>query len=333
MSIEIKTATTEPLRTTFDHLRDRLGEGKVPTRYQEAVYDLQATLNFHYRPTWDPTAKLYDPALTSIHLDDWDQLVDPRQYYYATYVMTRGRQQDSQDKNFALVEKKNLLGSLSNESRERLRALAVPLRHVEWGANQLNAYVAGYGSGAAMTSAATFQMFDRLGNAQYLSRLGLLLGNGDPTALDVAKSEWLEADRWQPLRHLIEDLLVERDWFEVHLVQNFLLDGLLQPVVFEDFSDALAAQGGAAFAMLTEFTVAWFEEAKRWTDAVLKRAANESEHNAETLARWASAWTPRVRSAVAPLAELALGDSAETALDEGLTALRSRADKCGIGAL
>ncbi|NNL84224.1 MAG: phenol hydroxylase, partial [Myxococcales bacterium] len=266
MSIEIKTATTEPLRTTFDHLRDRLGEGKVPTRYQEAVFDLQTTLNFHYRPTWDPASKLYDPDLTAIALEDWDQLLDPRQYYYATYVMARGRQQDSQDKNFSMVEKKNLLSALAPASRERLRSLAVPLRHAEWGANQLNAYIAGYGSGAAMTSAATYQMFDRLGNAQYLSRLGLLLGNGDPAGLDVAKSDWLEADLWQPLRRLVEDLLVERDWFEIHLVQNFLLDGMLQPLIFEFFSDVLAAEGGAAFAMLTEFTVEWFGEAKRWTD-------------------------------------------------------------------
>ncbi len=330
MSIEIKTATTEPLRTTFDHLRDRLGEGKTPSRYQEAVFDLQATLNFHYRPTWAPDSALYDPGLTAIRMDDWDQLTDPRQYYYATYVMARGRQQDSQDKNFSLVEDKKLLAGLDADGRERLTELTVPLRHAEWGANQVNVYIAGYGSGAAMTSAATFQAFDRLGNAQYLSRLGLLLGDGAPDALGAAKSAWLAAPHWQPLRRLLEDLLVEKDWFEAHLVQNFLLDGLLHPTIFEDFSDALAPRGGLAFPLLTEFTVAWFSESVRWTDAVLKRAAAESEDNARQFTSWAANWTPRIREAVAPLAELALGEAGEACLEENLGALKKRAEKCGI---
>ena len=53
MSIEIKTATLEPIRHSFANLERRFGE-KPASRYQEATYDLQAEVNFHYRPLWQP---------------------------------------------------------------------------------------------------------------------------------------------------------------------------------------------------------------------------------------------------------------------------------------
>ena len=49
MTIEIKTATLEPVRNTFAHIERRFGD-KPATRYQEATYDVQASANLHYRP-------------------------------------------------------------------------------------------------------------------------------------------------------------------------------------------------------------------------------------------------------------------------------------------
>ena len=80
MSVEIKTASIEPLRQTFDHVAARIGEGKPASRYQEAVFDIQPKINFHYRPTWEPEYELYDVRRTAIKMEDFDQLLDPRQY-------------------------------------------------------------------------------------------------------------------------------------------------------------------------------------------------------------------------------------------------------------
>ncbi|MCB1746161.1 MAG: phenol hydroxylase, partial [Gammaproteobacteria bacterium] len=112
MSIDLKTASIEPIRRTFDHIAARLGPGKSPTRYQEGVWGLQPALNFHYRPTWDPARLLYDPERSAIRMADYDDLVDPRQYYYGTWTIQRGKQQDSQEKNFEFVDKRGLVDSL-----------------------------------------------------------------------------------------------------------------------------------------------------------------------------------------------------------------------------
>ena len=54
MSIDIKTMSVEPKRQTFAHVARRLGGDAPASRYEEGVYDLQATTHFHYRPIWGP---------------------------------------------------------------------------------------------------------------------------------------------------------------------------------------------------------------------------------------------------------------------------------------
>jgi phenol/toluene 2-monooxygenase (NADH) P1/A1 len=330
MTIDLKTASVTPLRRTFDHLAAKLGPDKQPSRYQEAVWGLQPELNFHYRPTWDPTRALYDPGRTAIVMRDFDDLVDPRQYYYGTWTIQRGRQQDAQERNFEFVEKRRLLATLAPEWRERIAQVVVPLRHVAWAANTNSSYIAAYGFGAPLTSAASMQMMDQLGIAQYLSRIGLLLADNETTVLDAAKAAWLTAPQWQPLRALVEESMVTRDWFELFLLQQFLVDGGLHPLVFEHFDAELVAQGGAVFAMLTAFIVEWFAESSRWVDAVLGIAAAEAPANRDRLCEWLARWQPRVRDALLPVALAAFGTRGEAVLDAVHAKLDARAAALGL---
>lgn len=330
MSVEIKTTSVEPIRRTFDHIADKIGPGKAATRYQEAVWGLQPKVNLHYRPTWEPDKLLYDPARTAVVMEDFDDLIDPRQYYYGTWTIQRGKQQDSQEKNFNFVESRGLLASLDPAIREKVNSLVVPLRHVAWGANTNNSYIAAYGFGAPMTSAAALQMMDNLGVAQYITRIGLILAENDPAALDDAKALWLDDERWQPMRALIEEAMVTKDWFELHVLQNFLIDGALYPLVFDKFDATVAQAGGAAFSMMNEFTDEWFAESSRWVDAVIKRAATESDANKALLSGWIANWVPRVQGALKPLADLAFNGAGAAAVDEVMDRLMARAAKAGL---
>ena len=160
-------------------------------------------------------------------MDDWYDLKDPRQFYYSTYTVARARQQDTADANFTFVESRGLGDMLPEDVRRVALNLLVPLRHAAWGANQNNTLVCGYGYGVTFTQPCMYHAMDNLGIAQYLSRLGLLLG--DVQALEAAKAAWLTAPAWQPLRRYVEDTLVVRDPFELFVAQNVALDGLLYP--------------------------------------------------------------------------------------------------------
>lgn len=330
MSIDLKTTSVEPLRRTFDHIAEKIGPDKAATRYQEGVWGIQPFENQHYRPTWEPDKLIYDPSRTAIVMNDFDDLIDPRQYYYGNWTIQRGKQQDSQEKNFNFVESRGLLAGLDARWRDKIARLVVPLRHVAWGANTNNNYIAAYGFGGPVTSAASLHMMDQLGIAQYITRIGLILAENDPGALDTAKALWMDDDVWQPMRALIEEGMVTKDWFELHVLQNFLLDGSLHPLVFDKFDAEVAQHGGAAFSMLNEFMIEWFAESSRWVDAVIKIAAKESDANKQLIEGWTAKWTPRVQGALKPLADIAFDGGGTAVIDEVMDRLMARAAKAGL---
>ncbi len=327
MQIDIKTDSVEPIRQTFAHVARRLGVDKPASRYQEATLDVQSEINFHYRPLWDPDHEIFDRERTAIKMADWYAFRDPRQYYYGAWTITRSRQQDSMERNFAFVEKRQLFDTLEPAWRQRVADVLLPLRHLEYGANLNNTYITAYGWGTAITQATSFAAMDRLGIAQYLSRIGLIMDGNTGESLDDAKQAWMEAEHWQPLRRLAEDLLVVDDWFELYVAQNFALDGLLYPLVYERFDAELAQHGGSAMAMLTEFMVDWSAEHTRCVDAFLKSAAAESPENKAQLSAWTHQWSARCADALLPLARVAIGDNAVTVIAELQDALQKRGQK------
>ncbi|WP_428425018.1 aromatic/alkene monooxygenase hydroxylase subunit beta [Methylibium sp.] len=330
MHVEIKTSDIRPIRQTFSHVARRLGADKPASRYQEATLDMQPTTNFHYRPLWQPEFALYDQRRTAIVMADWYRFKDPRHFYYGTYTITRAKQQEGTDKQFEFVEKRNLLSTLDESMLDSLQNVLVPLRHYEWGANMNNVYCCAYGYGTAVTQACEFAAMDRLGVAQYLSRLGLLLDGNQGAALGAGKQAWLTDPAWQGVRRLMENLFVTKDWFELFVAQNLVFDGLLYPLIYRDYVGAVSPRSGNAVGMLTEFMSDWFEETGRWVDGTVKTAVEESPANAERVGQWYRTWRDEMVRALEPLAARALGADGAAALGAVCSGLDARAARLGI---
>lgn len=329
MSIDLRTVSLKPVRQTYGHIARRFGD-KPASRYQEGTYDLQASANFHYRPTWDPERELFDAKRTAIRMKDWYALKDPRQYYYGAYTIARARYQEIAEAGFDFVESHGLVDDMDEGLRQRALQLLIPLRHVAWAANMNNAAIGAYGYGTAFTQAAVYHSMDHLGIAQYLTRIGLTL-NGDPSVLDAAKSAWMEDARWQGLRRYVEDTLVLSDPFELHLAQNLVLDGLLYPLAYDIFTtDILSAKGGTAVAMLTRFMSDWFDETRKWVDATIRPVVAESEENHRQLRAWLDCWSPRAIDAVVPLVQLTFGDDADAVMRSLREQFEARLEKSGL---
>lgn len=331
MNIDLQTREIKPLRNTYAQVAQHIGGDKVASRYQEATLGAQAETNFHYRPTWDPEHELFDRRRTQVQMADWYALRDPRQFYYATWTMTRARQQDAMESNYQFVDSRGLLAKLSDAARAKACSVLMPLRHTAWAGNQNNAAVCAYGWGTAFTAPAMFHAMDHLGVAQYLTRLGLALD--EPGVLEAGRNDWLQDPHWQVLRRYVEDTMVLKDPFELFVAQNVALDGQLNPLIYGSFVDEhLALQGGTAVSMLTAFMPEWHDESARWIDAVLKVAAAESPANRALIGGWARTWADRAQTALRPVAELALGDAAAQAAADARQALDARLAKAGLGA-
>ena len=328
MQIDLRTVSITPLRQTFDTVAKRLGGDKPASRYQEGTWDVQAKANYHYRPTWDPQHLMFDAARTAIKMQDWYAFKDPRQFYYGSWTQSRARLQETAEADFDFVESRGLASSLPDDIRQLALDMYVPLRHVEWGANMNNAFICAYGFGTAITAPAEFQAMDRLGSAQYLSRLGLVLG--DPKDLAAAKAAWLDDPKWQALRHLVEDCFVVQDWFELYVAQNLVIDGLMFPLFFQRLDDHLTQSAGPVVGMLTRFQAEWFTDACKWVDATVKTAAAESAWNKAQLEAWTKAYLQRAVAALTPLLTHAQGDAAAESVDEAVDQFKTRCAKLGL---
>jgi phenol/toluene 2-monooxygenase (NADH) P1/A1 len=330
VQVDIKTTDIKPVRQTFSHVARRLGGNKPASRYLEATLDMQSDANFHYRPIWDPAHDIHDTRRTALVMKDWYAFKDPRQYYYGAYTMTRARQQEGMENSLEFAEKRDLFGKMPAEVRQEITNVLLPLRHFEWGANMNNCYCTAFGYGTAITQATMYASMDRLGIAQYISRIGLLLDHNRGSSLDAAKEQWIKAPAWQGVRRVMENLFVCNDWFEVLIAQNLVLDGLIYPLVYREFEGALAEPHGSSFAMITEFMSDWFEETGRWIDATVKAAVQESPENKATVARWYRDWLQEAERAVRPVATLALGSGSATGFAAVVGELNARAAKLGV---
>lgn len=326
MTIEIKTATLEPVRTTYNHIKRRFGD-KPATRYQEATYDLSPTTNFHYKPTWDQDRELNDPRRTAISMQDWYAFKDPRQFYYGSYVQQRAKMQEAAENNYTFFEKRNLKELLDEEVISKLVRFLIPLRHVESCANLNNVYGTAYGHGTAITQALLYEGMDRFGAAQYLSRIGLILDGNTGDKLTEAKQMWMTDPVWQGVRAYAEKTLVTQDWFEVFIAQDIVLDTLLNDLFFNQFDNWLRDNKAQDVSMLTEFMSARVKDSTRWSNAILKTAVSESDANSNQIKSWISTWRIQAQNALAPLAEELIGDHA---LADAFGVLEARLDKCGL---
>lgn len=327
MQIDLQTINIKPLRQNFDHLTARFGD-KPASRYQEATYDIQQTYLYHYRPTWEPELEIFDERRTAIRMKDWYDFKDPRQFYYGTYTLARSRMQDAADAAFEFALDSGMPEALDAAARRLLVDVLVPMRHYEWGANMNNTFISAYGYGTAIEAACMFAAMDRLGIAQQLSRVGLAL-DGE-AALDEGKARWMEAAEFQPLRRLVEDTFVVKDWFELFIAQNLVMDGWLHPFLYTHVEQKSLKDSGAFFGLSSKFQKDWSAETVRWVDAMVKAAIADSDVNRELVAGWVAHYTARTREAVQALAAAVFGDEAESVVSVIDEAFAARLKKIGL---
>ena len=260
-------------------------------------------------------------------MEDWYAYKDPRQFYYGTYVQARAKLQEVTESNYAFFDKRALANRMSDEVKAKIIRCLIPQRHMELAANMNNVMCTAYGTSTVLTQAFLYNGMDRLGIAQYLSRIGLALDGNTADSLATAKEHWMTDPAWQGLRRYTENTLVIEDWFETFIAQDVVLDTLVYDLLYRQFDQTITEEGGSDLAMLIEFMQEWHKDNSRWVDATLKATVAESDHNKQQIAAWVADWQEKAVADLAPLAEIAVG---EEAINECVEVLNKRLAKAGL---
>jgi phenol/toluene 2-monooxygenase (NADH) P1/A1 len=303
MQYELRYQVIEPKRNTYQNVIDRLGD-QPATRYQEATLDVEPRENFHYRPTWIADRELYDPRYSALRLTDPYTFADPRNFYYTPYVTSRAALHDEFGKTLGYLEDRDLLAKLPDAWRGLLGSVVLPLRHYESGAQLVSVAGARFAYGTSLEQCCTFAAFDRIGNAQMLSRVGIALGGGTGEVLTTAKQEWLDGAHLQPLRELTEQIMVTDDWAEGLLAIDHV-DRLLYPLVYSSLDERALLGGAGAYSLFAQYPTRWFADQRKWLDALIASWREDPEHgpaNTGHLDRIEQTWQPRAQAAADALA-------------------------------
>ena len=302
MQYELRYQVIEPIRQTYQNVIDRYGD-QPASRYLEGTLDVEPRENFHYRPTWDAERELYDERYTVLRLTDPYSFLDPRQYYYTPYVTNRAAAHEEFGKTLSYLEQRDLLARMPEPWRAVISSVVVPLRHYESGAQLITVNGARFAYGTSIEQCCSFAAFDRIGNAQMLSRIGLAAAEGTADILRTAKQEWLEATHLQPLRRLVEEIMILDDWAEAVLAVD-AVDQLLYPALYADLDEPALLGSAGAYSLFSQHLTSWFTDQRKWLDALVQAWRDDPEHgegNCTVLDRVQETWGARAAEAVGPL--------------------------------
>ena len=270
---ELRAArATPPARRTYLCLE---GARKKPTDYQ-----VTSTALLYYpargfeveTPVWRHYVEYQQKG--QLRSERWDDFEDPAHFTYSTYVAERRDQEAFLDRLFerpaepTSAELRPLLGLIS--------ALRFPLH----GLQMVAAYVGALAPSGRISIAAAFQAADELRRiqrlCQWLGRSSVPIAQLDALGREI----WQQNPSFQPLRRLVEQLLVTFDWGEALIALN----GILKPM----------------------FDRLWFDHlvgvAERHHDEVLEKTLSSLGDDA----RWHESW-------FSELAQLALASDANNA--------------------
>lgn len=335
MNYELRQQVIEPGRATFQHLVDRYGD-RPASRYQEASVDVQPRENFHYRPLWDPEHEIYDPDFSTLRLDDPYSFTDPRQYYYATYTAARAAQQDAFSRTLDYLDAKNLWSTMPSSWSAVIASVLVPLRHYESGAELVFAAGSRFAYGTTIEQCCSYAAFDRIANAQMLSRIGLGLDGGLTNVLTTAKAAWLDAPYLQGLRRSVEEILVEADW-AVAVTALDMIDSLLYPLLYNSLDEIALLSGGGAYSLIAQHFAGWWSDHRRWLDALYGAWTSDATYGGANRAALSTAASRCLATAERNVAELVptlagVADQADlaAALSRSRTAVGERLGGLGL---
>lgn len=258
---------------------------------------------------------------------DWDAFRDPSGMYYRNYIVSQDTAERSLDAVFAVARDADFVSGIGEAWRNDLVTLVGAMSHAEWGTAMAHQHVQRFALSPTVACCAQLQVMDKLRSAERsLEWFDAIHPDGEALIAEA----WMSSAAMQPLRKLLEEILIVQDWAEIIVAVNVALLGILQPFQREVFvrggranADFVTAALGAAFAKDGTRHAAW-------GDSFVKLTQTE-EANATVVSDWLDRYVPDAVAAIETLAAaFPVGGIATVALEVAKSELRARLEALNV---
>lgn len=304
-----------PQQKTYWHL---LQQKRMPTEYEIVTskllcytgegftgkrFELDVPLKDWYRRYQEES-----PLASS----SWDKFYDPRETTYTKYT---DLQRDKEIFVDGILDEIALTGY---DARLRpawlhfLTTAVAPFRYPGHGFQMIASYIGQMAPSGRITIAAALQSADEMRRIQRIAyRIRQLQQIYRGFAAD-SKALWQTDAMWQPLREIVEKLLIAYDWAESFIGLNVVLKPLVDELFMKHLSDLAVREDdyllGQIFYSLNE-DCQWH---RQWTASLVRMVIEDNLRNGETIQAWINQWHPLADRAVQTFALLFENTLAQT---------------------
>lgn len=244
---------------------------------------------------------------STFQVADWEGFRDPAKLYYKEYVSLQHDREGYLDKVIERHEDANSVATFEPAYVAALRDAYIPLRFPLHILQMCSLYVGQMAPAAFITNPAHFQAADEMRRIQRIAYTTKLLANahgGDLAQTPAARGPWENGAAWQPMRKLLEELLIAYDWGEAFIALNLVAKPMLDAAINGQLG-ALAARNNddLVSSLLDEFA----RDSRRstdWSQALVVYALTANPELRGVVDAHLATWQPKARAAVAAYAEL-----------------------------
>ena len=277
-----------------------LGEvRKKPSEYEV----ITTKLHYHYRRQpapfeLDPNTPINAWYLryregSPLHAASWEGFRDPHQLTYQLYVERQSEREAYLENLVDEFERRNHDAGLHIDWVRELDRLHLPARFPLHALQMAALYVAQMAPSSFITNAAYFQAADELRRIQWLAYRAKTLSLAHDAELASSahtRRRWEEDAVWQPLRELVEKMLIAYDWGEAFAALNLTVKPLIDEVFNVQLAElARAHEDDLLGLMLNDFTLD-IQRSRDWSVALVQYATSQRPDNADLFKEWVEQW-------------------------------------------
>jgi toluene monooxygenase system protein E len=234
----------------------------------------------------------------------WEKFRDPRETTYTKYTDLQREKEIFVDGILSEIELTGYDAHLRPAWLHILPRLVAPFRYPGHGFQMIASYIGQMAPSGRITIAAALQSADEMRRIQRIAYRIRQLQQVYPGFGIDSKTLWQTDALWQPLREVVEKLLIAYDWGESFVGLNLVLKPLVDELFMKHLSDVALLQDdyllGQIFYSLNEDCL-WH---RQWSESLVRMAIEDHAPNRCTIQAWISQWYPLAARAVHPFASL-----------------------------
>lgn len=295
----------KPTWSEFGELR------RVPSEYEVVTHKLYSHSRRAPAPfEIDPNTPINQWYLkycegSLFQVDNWEDFRDPFELTYRTYIQKQKERESYIDNLIDEFERNDSDVNLSTSWVLVLEKLYIPSRFPTHVLQMVAQYIGQMAPSAYISNMIHFQGADECRHLQrtaYRAKALSLVHNLDLASSEKTRSIWENDLVWQPMRELLEKLLIAYDWGEAFTGLNLVAKPLYDELMLNQLGKLAQLNNDRLLAYMNSDFAIDSQRSRHWTQALVKYAVTARSQNHQILQAWVNKWTPLAYRAVEGLA-------------------------------